>query len=88
MYRFINIVTSMDMFQSQYLGMMVFDVHANDSNSGRNGIVEYFLQDAEHVVSNTGEFSINSVTGVIRAEMIFDRETVDRYTVRKNTWVS
>ncbi|XP_071106139.1 cadherin-87A-like [Haliotis cracherodii] len=72
---------TIEVLESQYLGMLVFDANADDNNSGRNGIVEYYFQDGNTTVSNTGEFSINRVTGVIRAEIIYDRETVERYTL-------
>ncbi|XP_067670802.1 cadherin-87A-like [Haliotis asinina] len=72
---------TIEVLESQYLGLLVFDAHAEDNNSGRNGIVEYYFQDGNATVSNTGEFSINRVTGVIRAEIVYDRETVDRYTL-------
>ncbi|XP_046569688.1 cadherin-87A-like isoform X3 [Haliotis rubra] len=72
---------TIEVLESQYLGLLVFDAHADDNNSGRNGIVEYYFQDGSAIVSNTGEFSINRVTGVIRAEIVYDRETVDRYTL-------
>ncbi|XP_012934695.1 cadherin-87A isoform X2 [Aplysia californica] len=65
--------------ESQYEGMLVYDAKAKDENKGPNGIVNYYFIHNSNLVSNTSEFRINRVTGVIRAEVIFDREKVDRY---------
>ena len=62
--------------------MLVYDAHATDDNKGPNGVVNYFFIDNNSVVSSTREFRINRITGVIRAEIEFDRETTDRYFVR------
>lgn len=68
-------------FQSQYLGMLVYDVHAEDGDKGSNGIIDYgFYYDGQYT-NRTPEFRMNRVTGVIRAEIVYDREAVDRYTV-------
>ena len=68
-------------FQSQYLGMIVYDVHASDSDNGNNGIIDYGFFDKGVFKNQTDEFQINSITGVISARIVFDREQVDRYVV-------
>lgn len=65
--------------ESQYLGMLVYEVLARDRDSGLNGIVDYGFYDLGVYTRNTSEFRINSVTGVIRAEIVYDREKEDRY---------
>ena len=68
-------------FQEQYKGMLVLDVLAKDEDSGENGRLYYsFIYEGE-VTQSTPEFTINAVTGVIRARIVFDRENVDRYVV-------
>ena len=59
----------------------MYDVKARDPDSGYNGVVEYmFVHEGEESV-RTPEFQINPITGVIQAEIIYDREKVDRYVV-------
>ncbi|CAL1530727.1 unnamed protein product [Lymnaea stagnalis] len=66
--------------ESQYDGMLVYASKANDTDVGPNGIVDYyFLANGGMLVSNTSEFNMNRVTGVIRAEVVFDREQVPSY---------
>ncbi|KAL5017401.1 hypothetical protein ScPMuIL_006990 [Solemya velum] len=65
--------------ESQYLGMLVYEVLARDRDSGLNGVVDYGFYDLGVFTRNTSEFRINSVTGVIRAEIVYDREKEDRY---------
>ncbi|KAH9513025.1 hypothetical protein Btru_035621 [Bulinus truncatus] len=66
--------------ESQYDGMLVYGAKAVDNNTGANGIVDYyFVANRNYLVSNTSEFRINQITGVIRAEIVYDREQRDRY---------
>ena len=74
-----------EIFQSQYLGMLVYDAHAEDNDTGITGIVDYsFLVPGQGYVQQTPAFGINPVTGVIRAEKVYDREGPEpRYVVSK-----
>lgn len=75
--------------QSQYLGMLVYDVHAKDADRGDNGIVDYGFYDNGIYTTATNAFMINSITGVIRAQRVYDREETDRYVVSRQsltTW--
>ncbi|XP_055876321.1 cadherin-87A-like [Biomphalaria glabrata] len=66
--------------ESQYDGMLVYGAKAVDNNTGPNGIVDYFfVVNQNELVSATPEFRINQVTGVIRAEIVYDRERRDSY---------
>lgn len=68
--------------QEQYLGMIVYDVEATDEDTGINSIVDYSFETAQgDNVTRTPDFMINPITGVIRAERVFDREERERYTV-------
>ncbi|XP_064617342.1 cadherin-87A-like [Liolophura sinensis] len=68
--------------EEQYLGMIVYDVEAKDDDTGVNSIVDYSFETAlGDNVTRTPEFRINPITGVIRAERVFDREERDRYTL-------
>lgn len=61
--------------------MLVYDVSARDLDSGVNGIVDYsFIYDG-HSTQRTPEFRINKATGVIHAEIVYDRENVNQYVV-------
>ena len=68
--------------QEQYDGMLVYKVKAEDEDSNENGIVDYGLIVNGVYTTTTPEFTINSITGVIHAEKVYDRETVDKYLVR------
>ncbi|ESO87059.1 hypothetical protein LOTGIDRAFT_229249 [Lottia gigantea] len=73
---------SIDVLESQYLGMLVYDCHAIDDDKGQSGIVDFgFIHDGKFT-NQTAEFHINSVTGVIRAEIVYDREQVDSYLLQ------
>ncbi|RUS73609.1 hypothetical protein EGW08_018632 [Elysia chlorotica] len=65
--------------ESQYEGMLVYSAKASDSNNGLSGVVDYYFLDGVNSNSRTDEFRINRVTGVIRAEVEFDREEQDTY---------
>ena len=67
--------------QSQYEGMLVYNAKADDTNVGKSGVVDYYFLDGDNLSSKTAEFRINRVTGVIRAEVEFDREEQDTYFV-------
>ncbi|KAL3876984.1 hypothetical protein ACJMK2_034754 [Sinanodonta woodiana] len=72
---------TIDVLEEQYLGMIVYTVSAVDEDSGKNGIVDYsFFQDGKYT-TKTKEFEINSITGVIQAERVYDREEQDRYVL-------
>ncbi|XP_033755014.1 LOW QUALITY PROTEIN: cadherin-23-like [Pecten maximus] len=72
---------SINVLESQYLGMLVYDVHASDSDRGVNGMVDYGFYHNGVYTTATPEFMINSITGVIRAQRVYDREEVDRYVL-------
>ncbi|GFO04281.1 cadherin-87a [Plakobranchus ocellatus] len=65
--------------ESQYEGMLVYSAKAVDQNVGENGVVDYFFMDGDQLTHRTADFRINRVTGVIRAEVEFDREEQDTY---------
>lgn len=67
--------------QEQYNGMLVYDVSAKDEDFGKNGIVDYSFIYNGVETQTTPEFNINRVTGVISAEIVYDRERVNRYVV-------
>ena len=69
--------------QTQYRGMLVYDVKAVDDDTGVNGILDYSFIYEGKTANSTPEFRINSVTGVISAKVRFDRETQDRYVVSR-----
>lgn len=61
--------------------MLVYDISARDEDSGVNGVVDYsFIYNGE-TLQATPEFKINKLTGVIQAEIVYDREKVDKYVV-------
>lgn len=62
--------------------MLVYDVEAEDLDSGSNGMVDYMFYTSNGTTVATPEFRINPITGVIRAERVYDREEIDRYVVR------
>ena len=61
--------------------MIVYDVHAEDPDRGSNGIIDYGFFVGGVFTNQTAEFHINSITGVISARIVYDREQVPRYTV-------
>ncbi|XP_041362430.1 cadherin-87A-like [Gigantopelta aegis] len=66
---------TISVLESQYLGMLVYDAHAEDNDTGTTGLVDYsFLVPGQGYVAKTPAFRINPVTGVIRAEIVYDRE--------------
>ncbi|KAK6187126.1 hypothetical protein SNE40_005218 [Patella caerulea] len=70
---------TIDVLESQYYGMFVYDCHAEDGDDGPSGIIDYGFMHGGIFTNQTKEFHINRVTGVIRAEIVYDREQVDRY---------
>nr|XP_022319460.1 cadherin-23-like isoform X1 [Crassostrea virginica] len=70
---------TINVLEEQYLGMLVYDVEAKDSDRNDNGIVDYGFYVNGVYTTFTNEFRINPITGVIRAEKVYDRETRDRY---------
>lgn len=70
-------------FQSQYLGMYVYQVKAQDPDQGPSGLMTYSFLVDKTITQKTADFMINPVTGVIRAETVFDREQKDLYNVRR-----
>ncbi|XP_025090736.1 cadherin-87A-like isoform X2 [Pomacea canaliculata] len=72
---------SIDVLESQYLGMLVYKCKAADPNPQDAGILDYFFLIKDQLVSATNEFRINRVTCVIRAEVVFDREAVSSYVL-------
>ncbi|KAK7507306.1 hypothetical protein BaRGS_00001241 [Batillaria attramentaria] len=72
---------SIDVLESQYLGMLVYDCKATDRNPGNAGIIDYSFNVRQDLVQKTPEFRINPVTCIIRAEMVYDREQVESYVV-------
>lgn len=64
--------------------MLVYDVEAKDSDRNDNGIIDYGFYVNGVYTTITNEFRINPITGVIRAEKVYDRETRDRYLVMKD----
>lgn len=72
---------SINVLESQYLGMLVYDVHASDTDEGDSGIVDYGFYHNGVYTNATPEFMINSITGVIRAQRVYDREETDRYVL-------
>jgi len=67
--------------ESQYRGMLVYDAKAEDDDTGQNGKIDYFFIYEGQTTDRTPEFRINRVTGMIRAQVIFDRERVPRYVL-------
>ena len=59
----------------------MYNAKADDTNVGKSGVVDYYFLDGDNLSSKTAEFRINRVTGVIRAEVEFDREEQDTYFV-------
>jgi len=84
----VHVLSYVFILQEQYNGMLVYDVSAKDQDFGKNGIVDYsFIYNGEDT-QNTPEFNINRVTGVISAEIVYDRERVNRYVVGIHSWRS
>ncbi|XP_060576432.1 cadherin-87A-like isoform X2 [Ruditapes philippinarum] len=67
--------------EEQYNGMLVYDVSARDEDSGVNGLVDYSFIYNGIDTQATPDFKINKVTGVIQAEIVYDREKVDKYVL-------
>ncbi|XP_052071538.1 protocadherin Fat 4-like isoform X2 [Mytilus californianus] len=72
---------TVSVLENQYLGMIVYDVHAEDSDKGNNGIIDYGFFAGGIFTNQTDEFLINSITGVISARIVYDREQVPRYVL-------
>ena len=71
--------------QEQYKGMFVIRVLAEDPDSGPNGIVDYMFVHEGNENQTTGRFYINRITGVIHAEIEYDRERQDKYVVMQSS---
>ncbi|XP_074648131.1 cadherin-87A-like isoform X2 [Tubulanus polymorphus] len=67
--------------ENQYLGMLIYQVLAIDDDEGPSGQITYGFMYGDTFVSATPEFRINPITGVIRAEQVYDREFIDTYTL-------
>lgn len=67
--------------ESQYLGMYVYQVKAQDPDQGPSGLMTYSFLVDKTITQKTADFMINPVTGVIRAETVFDREQKDLYNL-------
>ncbi|XP_067673629.1 cadherin-87A-like [Haliotis asinina] len=72
---------TIEVLESQYLGMLVYDVEAVDDDNSNSGIVDYGFYYLGTYTTRTPEFSINPVTGVIKAEIVYDREARSRYVL-------
>ncbi|BFZ17793.1 hypothetical protein BsWGS_20832 [Bradybaena similaris] len=72
---------AINVLESQYDGMLVYAAKALDDDPGANGVVDYYFLVNNQNISATPEFRINRVTGVIRAEVVFDREQRDQYVL-------
>ena len=59
----------------------MYSAKATDDNVGENGVVDYYFLERDNLNHKTADFRINRVTGVIRAEVEFDREEKDTYFV-------
>ena len=63
--------------------MYIYDVSARDVDNGLNGVIDYMFIDGGQETQKTDAFQINPTTGVIHAEIIYDRETTPKYVVSK-----
>jgi len=83
---FSDIPSVINLPENSPAGSMVFDVDADDVDSGDNGFVSYSLVNADTV-----PFTINPFTGVVTSEQTFDFETMRRdfdLLVRASDWGS
>ncbi|XP_053380396.1 cadherin EGF LAG seven-pass G-type receptor 2-like [Mercenaria mercenaria] len=67
--------------EEQYNGMLVYDISARDDDTGVNGIVDYSFIYNGDTTQRTPDFRINKYTGVIHAEIVYDREKIDKYVL-------
>lgn len=72
---------TISVLESQYLGMIVYDVHAEDVDRGDNGVIDYYFYVNGNNIDHTDEFYINPITGVITARVVLDREQRSRYVL-------
>ncbi|XP_070186154.1 cadherin-87A-like isoform X2 [Littorina saxatilis] len=72
---------SIEVLESQYRGMLVYDCQATDLNSGLAGIIDFSFNVQRNLTPTTSQFRINPITGVITAEVVFDREQVYSYVL-------
>lgn len=56
-------------------------VKAIDRDSGDNGKVSYHMKVGNRNVQETEEFSMNQESGELRAKIILDRETKNKFEV-------
>lgn len=75
--RFSKGVYSATLIENANEGGVVTQVSASDEDIGRNAQINYYLHD-----DSVSKFAINSHTGVITANMKFDREVNPRITFR------
>ena len=81
-----HIPAVIDLPENSPAGSVVFDVDADDADSGDNGFVSYSLANVDTV-----PFTINPFTGVITSKQTFDFETMRRdydVLVRASDWGS
>ncbi|GAB1602787.1 cadherin-87A-like isoform X1, partial [Argonauta hians] len=71
-----------NVLESQYKGMFVYQVKAESPNRGPNGQIKYMFRVRASTSQSTEEFYINPITGVISALRIFDREEQDTYVLQ------
>ncbi|XP_013394251.1 cadherin-87A-like, partial [Lingula anatina] len=72
---------TIEVLENQYVGLVVTDKpYAVDDDDGPSGKITYGFYD-NRFVKETPEFTINPITGVISAKVIFDREEKDTYTL-------
>lgn len=56
-------------------------LEAEDSDTGRNGLVEYSLDLQQEDPRTLQTFSLNSTSGELTTKVALDRETVENYKV-------
>jgi len=81
-----HIPSVIDLPENSPAGSVVFDVDAEDLDSGDNGFVSYSLANADSI-----PFTINPFTGLITSKQTFDFETMRRdydLLVRASDWGS
>ncbi|XP_070186164.1 cadherin-23-like isoform X3 [Littorina saxatilis] len=62
-------------------GTLVIKLEAEDSDTGRNGLVEYSLDLQQEDPRTLQTFSLNSTSGELTTKVALDRETVENYKV-------
>ena len=77
--RFFPNTTRVSPYENLEVGSVVATVFANDSDSGVNADVMYFLYQPTDEISNT--FAINRTTGEVVLISTLDREAIDEYFI-------